>query len=95
MIDTFYKSLKRCISLVLKGSTSLFEFLKVVLIRNIETIRDFRKTDQASSLELIGEDLEKDVEEWCHLNKSDLSLLVEEEVKRLSNHVQKTYVEAR
>jgi len=31
MIDTFYKSLKRCISLVLKGSTSPFEILKVVL----------------------------------------------------------------
>ena len=31
MIDTFYKSLKRGISLVLKGSTSPFEFMKVVL----------------------------------------------------------------
>ena len=31
MIDTFYKSLKRCIFLVLKGSISPFEFLKVVL----------------------------------------------------------------
>jgi len=41
IIDTFYKSLKRCISLVSKGSTSPFEFLEVVLTRNIEIIRDF------------------------------------------------------
>ena len=31
MIDSFYKGLRRCISLVLKGSISLFEFLKVVV----------------------------------------------------------------
>ena len=63
MIDTFYKSLKRCISLVLKGSTSPFEFLKVVLTRNIETIRAFGRTDQAASLELIVENFEQDVGE--------------------------------
>jgi len=45
MIDTFYKSLKQCISLVLKGSTIPFKFLKVVLTQNIETIRDFGSTD--------------------------------------------------
>jgi len=63
MVDTFYKSLNRCISLVLKGSTSPFEFLKVILTQNIETIRDFEGTDQAAYLELIVEDLEKDVGE--------------------------------
>ena len=51
MIDTFYKSLKRYISLVLKDSTSPFKFLKVIRTRNIETIRDLRGTDQAASLE--------------------------------------------
>jgi len=45
MIDTFYKSLKQCISLVLKGSISPFEFLKVVLTQKIETIRDFGGID--------------------------------------------------
>jgi len=69
MIATFYKSL-RCISLLLKGSTNLFEFLKVVLTQNIENIRGFRGTDQAASLELIVEDLEKDVSEWHRLNSS-------------------------
>jgi len=40
------------------------------------------------------EDLEKDMDEWRRLNSSDLTTLVEEEVKRLSDHMQKTYVEA-
>jgi len=40
-----------------------FEFLKAVLMRNIETVRDFGRTDQASSLELIVEDLEQDVDD--------------------------------
>ena len=61
MVSTFYKNLKRCISLVLKGSTSPFEFLKVVLTRNIVTIKDFGGIDQVASLELIVEDVEKDV----------------------------------
>ena len=39
-------------------------------------------------------DLEKDVSERYHLNSSDLTLFVEEEVKRLSEHSQKTYIEA-
>ena len=51
MNDTFYKGLKRCISLVLKGSTSPFAFLKVVLTQNIEIIKTFGGTDQAASLE--------------------------------------------
>jgi len=84
MIDTFYKGLKRCISLLLKGSTSPFEFLKVVLTRNIETIRDFGGTNQAASLELIVEDFEKDVGEWRRLNSSNLTLFIEEELQCLS-----------
>jgi len=34
------------------------------------------------------------VGEWHRLNSSDLTPLVEEEVKRLSDHIQKTHVEA-
>ena len=87
MIDTFNKSLKRYISLVLKGSTSPFKFPKVVLIRNIKTIKDFGRIDQATSLKLILEDLEQDVGEWRHLNSSDLTPFVEEEVQCLSEHM--------
>ena len=38
MVDNFYKSLKRSIALILKGSTTLFVALKVILSRNIESI---------------------------------------------------------
>ena len=53
IVDSFYKSLKRSVSLVLKGSTTSFSALKVVLSRNIESIRDFRGDDQAAALELL------------------------------------------
>ena len=90
LVDSFFKSLSRC----LKGSTTPFESLKVVLSRAIENIRDLRGADQATSLKLMVEELEKDMGEWRHLNDSDLTPLVEEEVKRLSEQMQKTYVEA-
>jgi len=38
MVDRFYKSLNRSIVLILKGSTTSFVALKVVLSRNIESI---------------------------------------------------------
>jgi len=38
--------------LVLKGSTTSFSALKVVLSQNIESIRDFGGDDQAAALEL-------------------------------------------
>jgi len=38
MVDNFYKNLKRSITLILKGSTTSFAALKVVLSRNIESI---------------------------------------------------------
>ena len=72
---------------MLKILTCPFEFLNVVLTQNIETIRDFGRSDQDASLEMIVKNLEKDVGEWHCLNSSDLSLLVEEEIKRLSDHM--------
>ena len=45
MVVSFYKSLKRSIALILKGSTTSFSALKVVLSRNIESIRDFGGDD--------------------------------------------------
>ena len=41
LVDSFYKGLKRSINLILKGSTTSFSALKVVLSRSIESIRDF------------------------------------------------------
>jgi len=63
MVDSFYKSLKRSVVLVLKGSTTSFSALKVVLTQNNESIRDFGGNDQAAALELLEERLERDVDE--------------------------------
>jgi len=49
--------------LVLKGSTTSFSVLKVVLSRSIDSIRDFGGDDQATTLELLVERLERDVDE--------------------------------
>ena len=62
MVDRLYKSLKRSIALILKGSTS-FSALKVVLSQNIESIRDFERDDQAAALELLVERRGRDVDE--------------------------------
>ena len=64
MVDSFYKSLKRSIALILKGSTTSFSTLKVVLSRNIESIRDFGGDDQADALEVLVEKFEKGMGEW-------------------------------
>ena len=61
MVDSFYKSLKRSVALVLKISTTSFSALKMILSQNIEIIRDFRGDDQAAALELLVERLKKDV----------------------------------
>ena len=60
MVDSFYKSLKRSIALILKGSTTSFSALKVVLSQNIKSIRDFGEDDQAVVLELLMEKFEND-----------------------------------
>ena len=78
IVDSFYKSLKRSVALVLKGSTTSFSALKVVLSRNIESIRDFGGGDQAAVLELLVARLERDVDEWHRLSNSDLGSSVNE-----------------
>ena len=47
IVDNFYKGFGRSIDLVLKGSTMPFSTLKVVLFRNIESIRDLEGYHQA------------------------------------------------
>ena len=93
IVDSFYKSLKRSIALILKDSTTSFLALKVVLSRNIESIRDFRGDDQAAALELLVEKFEKDVDEWRHLSNSYLNPLVDEELERLMAQMQKVHLE--
>ena len=49
LVDSFYRSLERTIDLVLKGSPVPFSKLKVVLSRDIESIRDFEGYHQATA----------------------------------------------
>jgi len=77
----------------LEGLDHSIGSLKVVLFWAIENIRNLWGVDQAASLELMVENLEKDVGEWRRLNDSDLTPSVEEELKRLSEQIQKSYVE--
>jgi len=84
IVDSFYKSLKRSVALVLKGSTISFFALKVVLSRNIESIRDFGGDDQAVALELLVARFERDVDEWRCLSNSDLGSSVNEQLERLA-----------
>ena len=78
LVDSFYKNLRRSIALILKGSTTSFSALKVVFSRNIENIRDFGGDDQAAALELLVDQLERDVDKWRHLSHSDLKFSINE-----------------
>ena len=93
-VDSFYKSLKRFITLILKGSTTSFSALKVVLSRNIESIQDFRGDDQATALKLLVEKFEKDVGEWRHLSSSDLDSSVDEELECLVTQMREAHFAA-
>ena len=78
LVDSFYKSLKRSIALILKGSTTSFSALKVVLSRSIESIRYFGGDNQAAALGLLVDQFERDVEEWRRISRSDLESSVNE-----------------
>ena len=83
IVDSFYKGLGRSIDLVLKGSTMSFSTLKVVLSRSIASIRDFEGYHQATALELLVDQFERDVEEWRRLSRSDLESSVSEQLAHL------------
>ena len=94
MVDSFYKSLKQSVALVLKGSNTSFSSLKVVLSQNIESIRDFGGDDQAAELELLVERLERDVDEWRRLSNSDLDSTVNKQIERLTAQMREAHLAA-
>jgi len=94
IVDSFYKRLKRSVALVLKGLTTSFSAMKVVLSRNIESIRDFRGDDQAAALELLVERLERDVDEWHRLSNSDLGFAVNAQLERLVVQMREAHLAA-
>ena len=93
MVDSFYKSLKQSIALILKGSTTSFAALKVVLSHNIESIPYFRGDDQAATLELLVEKFKRGVGEWRRLSGSDLNPSIDEELKHLIAQMHKAHLE--
>jgi len=92
-IDTFYKSLKKMYLFGVEGFNQSIRVSKGGPYAEHRDHQGFGGTDQATSLELIVEDLEQDVGEWRRLNSSNLTLYVEEKVKHLSEHMQRTYAE--
>jgi len=78
----------------LKGSTTLFFALKVVLSQNIESIRDFGGDDQVAALELLVERLERDVDEWRRFSNSDLDSTVNEQLERLAAQMREAHLTA-
>ena len=68
----------------MKGSTTSFSALNVVLSQSIDRIQDFRGDDQAATLELLVERLERDVDEWRRLSNSYLDSSVNEQLERLA-----------
>ena len=94
LVDSFYKGLKRSIALVVKGSTTSFSSLKVVLSRSIDSIRDFRGDDQAAILELLVDRLERDVDEWRRLSHSDLESSVNDQLAQLTAEMHEAHLAA-
>jgi len=73
LVDSFYNSLEQNIS----------SKLKVVLSRGIECILDFEGYHQATALELLVDELEKAVEEWRRLYRSDPASLADKRLTHL------------
>jgi len=94
LVDSFYKSLKRSIALILKGSTTSFSALKVVLSQSIDSIWDFGGDDQAAALELLVDRLERNVDEWRSLRHSDLESSVNEQLAHLAAQMHEAYLAA-
>ena len=78
----------------MKGSTTSFSALKVVLSQNIDSIRDFGGDDQAAVLELLVERLERDVDEWRCLSNSNLGSAVNEQLERLAAQMREAHLAA-
>jgi len=78
LVESFYKSLRWCLSLILKNLKTPFKSLKPILSQYIESKKDVRGATEAAFLEQMVSYLERDVDEWCHLNREDLTPLIEE-----------------
>jgi len=93
LVDSFYKSLRRCLPTILKSTQTSFASWRPILSRAIKSIRDVGGVTKAASLEELINNLEKYIGEWSSLNQLDLTPLVEDESERLSEQIKKKYLE--
>ena len=66
----------------------------MVLSRSIDSIQDFGGDDQAATLELLVDRLERDVDEWHRLSHSDLDSSVNEQLAHLADQMHEAHLAA-
>ena len=66
----------------------------MVLSQSIDSTRNFGGDDQAAALELLVAWLEGDVDEWHHLNNSDLDASVNEQLECLAAQMREAHLAA-
>ena len=93
LLESFYKSFWQFITMMLKSTWILFISWKPILSQAVESVQDIGWFDEATSLEELVNNLERDTGEWTCLNQLDLTPVVEKELERLSQKMQKNYLE--
>ena len=66
----------------------------MVLSRSIESIQDFGGDDQAAALELLVDQLERDVDKWRRLSHSDRESSVNEQLAHLISQMHEAHLAA-
>ena len=79
--------------MIFKGTRTSFASWRPKFFRAIESIWDVGGATEAESLEELISSLEKDIDEWSNLRQLDLTPLIEAELERLSEQMQRNYLE--
>ena len=93
LVNSFYKSLRRCLLTVLKSILTSFASWRPILSLVIESIRDVGGISAAAYLEELLNRLEGDIDEWRRLNQLDPTPMVEAELERLLEEMKNNYLE--
>jgi len=79
--------------MIFKSTRTSFASWTPIFSRAIESIRDVRGAIEAKSLEELINNLEKDISEWSYLRQQDVTPMVETKLERLSEEMQRNYLE--
>ena len=93
LVKGFYKSLKRCLSMIFKSTHTFFASWRLIFSRTIESNQDVGGATEAESLEELINNLEKDISEWSNLRQLDLTPMLEAELERLSGQMKRNCLE--